>query len=109
MGDRSRCEFECKQALLAGREVVIDRYFSEDMSCCSICTCMRLAHIHSQRMISNYVYLQHTYTFHSNTKSSVCSFAQHPLCFVSDATLMSGSGPLGWALHTKGRTEEVCL
>ena len=33
MGDRQRCEFECTQALLAGREVVIDRYAcSQDMS-----------------------------------------------------------------------------
>ena len=26
MGDRKRCEFECTQALLAGKEVVIDRF-----------------------------------------------------------------------------------
>jgi len=26
MGDRQRCEFECTQALLAGKEVVIDRF-----------------------------------------------------------------------------------
>lgn len=26
MGDRQRCEFDCTQALLAGKEVVIDRF-----------------------------------------------------------------------------------
>ncbi|KAL3138341.1 hypothetical protein ABBQ32_006145 [Trebouxia sp. C0010 RCD-2024] len=46
MGDRMKCEFECKQALLAGREVVIDRCnFDERQRA----TWVRIAHEGSHR------------------------------------------------------------
>ena len=84
MGDRARCEFECKQALLAGREVIIDRY--------AYLYCKQMP-LHSPCDIDIY-----------GTVGFSCLLGQQDSELAPGATLMRDSVPHGCVLAMRAHT-----